>query len=94
MFGALNFTFNRRNICFVISATLLTKLFLFSYVEKRGCFRLLLIHFNWPRKIFFEFFIFTLLKKFLFGFKNYFFSHCRLQRLKNFNAVADSGKKF
>jgi hypothetical protein len=35
MFGALNFTFNRRNICLAISATAIKKLFLFSYVEKR-----------------------------------------------------------
>jgi hypothetical protein len=42
MFGALNFTFNRRNICLAISATALKKLFLFSYVEKKGCFELLL----------------------------------------------------
>jgi hypothetical protein len=34
MFGTLNFTFNRRNICLAISATALNK--------KKGCFKLLL----------------------------------------------------
>jgi hypothetical protein len=42
MFEALNFTFNWRNICLAISATALKKLFFFSYVEKKGCFKLLL----------------------------------------------------
>jgi hypothetical protein len=41
MFGALYFSFNRRNICLAISATALKKIFLFSYVEKKSCFRLL-----------------------------------------------------
>jgi hypothetical protein len=35
MFGALYFTFNRRNICLAISVTTLQKLFLFSYVDKK-----------------------------------------------------------
>ncbi len=39
MFGALNFTFNRQNIFLAISATALKKLFLFSYVKKKGCFK-------------------------------------------------------
>jgi hypothetical protein len=30
----------------------------------------------------------------LFGFKNYFFNRCRLQRLKFFTAVADIAKNF
>jgi hypothetical protein len=30
----------------------------------------------------------------LFGFKNYYFNRCRLQRLKFFTAVADIVKKF
>jgi hypothetical protein len=55
MFGALYFSFNRRNICLAISAIAHKKLFLFSYVEKKvvtDCFK---IHFNRPRKTFLNF---------------------------------------
>ncbi len=62
MFGALNFTFNRRNICLAISATALKKLFLFSYLEKKGGFKLLLYARQYPQKDFFEFLLFKLLK--------------------------------
>jgi hypothetical protein len=41
MFGALYFSFNRRNICLALSATTHKKIFLFSYIEKKSCFRLL-----------------------------------------------------
>jgi hypothetical protein len=62
MFGALNFTFNRRNICFAISATALKKLFLFSYVKKKVVLNCFYMHFNRPRKTYFEFLLFNLFK--------------------------------
>jgi hypothetical protein len=55
MFGALYFTFNRRNICLAISAIALKKLFLFSYVEKKVVLDCFYIHFNRPRKTFLNF---------------------------------------
>ncbi len=61
MFGALNFTFNRRNICLAISATALKK-FLFSYVEKKVVLNCFYMHFNRPRKTFLNFYFLTCLK--------------------------------
>jgi hypothetical protein len=55
MFGALNSTFNRRNICLTISATALKKLFLFSYVEKKVVLNCFYMHLNRPRKTFLNF---------------------------------------
>jgi hypothetical protein len=55
MFGVLNFTYNRQNICLAISATALKKLFLFSYVEKKVVLHCFYMHFNRPRKTFLNF---------------------------------------
>ena len=55
MFGALNFTFNRRKICLAISATAQKNLFLFSYVEKKAVLNCFYMLFNRPRKIFLNF---------------------------------------
>ena len=55
MFGALNFTFNRQNICLAILATALKKLFLFSHVEKKVVLKCFYVHFNRPRKTFLNF---------------------------------------
>ncbi len=55
VFGPVYFTFHRQNICLAISATALNKLFLFSYVDKKGCFRLLLYTLQQAQKDFFEF---------------------------------------
>jgi hypothetical protein len=54
-------------------ATELKKLFLFSCVEKKSCFRLLLYALQYANEEFFKVLIFTLFKSgFLFGFQNYF----------------------
>jgi hypothetical protein len=80
MFGALYFSFNRRNICLAISATALKKIFLFSYVDKKVVLDCFNIHFKRPRKTFFEFLSFTLFKS---GF-------CTVLKIIFLIAVADS----
>jgi hypothetical protein len=55
MFGALYFSFNRRNICIAISATALKKIFMFSYVEKKVVLDCFNIYFKRPRKTFLNF---------------------------------------
>ncbi len=89
MFGALNFTFNRRNICLDISATPLKNYFCLAISKKKVVLNSFCMHFNRPRKTFLNFYFLTCLNWFLFGFKINIFYRCRLQRLKFFTAVAD-----
>jgi hypothetical protein len=66
MFGALNFTFNRRNICLAISATALKKLFMFTVatLKKKVVLDCFCIHFYRPRKTFLNFLFYSVQKGF------------------------------
>jgi hypothetical protein len=82
MFGALNFTFNRRNICLAISATVLKNYFCLATSKKKVVLNCFYMHFNRPRKTLLNYEFLLCLKMDFVGFKNYFLNPCRLQHLK------------